>query len=205
MNFKYHLISGQKFSRLTVIEKDTSDPKKKQNWYICACECGKILSVKGCLLVSENRKSCGCLIKDKAIELGRKNKLSNGNATFNRLISSYKTGARTRRFLCNLLTEDFVRLFAGNCFYCGAAPKLYRAYGAASEFPYNGIDRFDNTRGYDLDNVVSCCYQCNRAKGTMTFQEFREWIDTLCSYQVNLPFPTPNNENFLLTDQQQET
>lgn len=51
-------LTGQKFSRLTVIKRDES---KKGTYWVCKCDCGKILSVRGDQLKSGNTKSCGCL------------------------------------------------------------------------------------------------------------------------------------------------
>ena len=51
---------GQKFGNLIVLERDFS--KKNDNAYwICKCDCGKILSVKGTYLRTGRTKSCGCL------------------------------------------------------------------------------------------------------------------------------------------------
>lgn len=46
------------------------------------------------------------------------------------------------------------------CHYCGEA------------IPTAGLDRVDNTKGYVLDNLVSCCTFCNAAKNTQTMDEF---------------------------------
>lgn len=60
--FKKYDLKGQKFGRLTVIDRD---PPESQ---LCQCECGKIISVVTCNLTNGNTKSCGCLQKDKASE-----------------------------------------------------------------------------------------------------------------------------------------
>lgn len=39
-------------------------------------------------------------------------------------------------------------------------------------YTYNGIDRVDNTKGYEETNVVPCCTVCNRAKMAHTQEEF---------------------------------
>lgn len=43
-------------------------------------------------------------------------------------------------------------------------------------FTYNGIDRLNNDEGYTVENTVTCCSVCNRAKHTMGFEAFRAWI-----------------------------
>jgi hypothetical protein len=52
--------TGQRFSRLVVIERDTSSNKGKARW-ICKCDCGTETSVIGGNLGSGAVKSCGCL------------------------------------------------------------------------------------------------------------------------------------------------
>jgi hypothetical protein len=36
-------------------------------------------------------------------------------------------------------------------------------------------DRVDSTRGYEVDNVVSCCRTCNIAKHDMPYGAFVAW------------------------------
>ena len=41
---------------------------------------------------------------------------------------------------------------------------------------YNGIDRVDSSKGYEYNNVVSCCKNCNSAKMQLSIKEFKEHI-----------------------------
>jgi hypothetical protein len=43
---------------------------------------------------------------------------------------------------------------------------------AREAWTYNGLDRVDRSKGHTSDNVVSCCWDCNRAKGDMTKEDF---------------------------------
>lgn len=54
---------GQKFGRLTVIERDLSKPTGHghDGYWICECECGNKISARTHSLKSENVRSCGCL------------------------------------------------------------------------------------------------------------------------------------------------
>ena len=58
-------LTGQKFNRLTVLERDMSQKTKRTLWK-CQCECGNICVVEGGHLRSGHSKSCGCLQKEKA-------------------------------------------------------------------------------------------------------------------------------------------
>lgn len=51
---------GQKFGRLTVIEKDKIKYKDGSVHWICKCQCGKIKSINGASLRKGNTTSCGC-------------------------------------------------------------------------------------------------------------------------------------------------
>ena len=55
-------LTGQKFGRLTVLERDKERVGGKAYW-ICQCDCGNITSlIEGSSLRKENgTRSCGCL------------------------------------------------------------------------------------------------------------------------------------------------
>ena len=52
------------------------------------------------------------------------------------------------------------------------------------DFRYTGIDRVDNARGYEKDNVVPCCETCNTAKRTMSVDELLEWVTRVYNKSV---------------------
>ena len=56
-------LTGEKFGRLTAIERVGSDKSKRAVW-LCRCECGKTTTVDSYSLKSGNTKSCGCLNTD---------------------------------------------------------------------------------------------------------------------------------------------
>lgn len=89
---------------------------------------------------------------------------------------SYNSMMRNLDFLLTL--EEFSKLIKMNCFFCDSPPnnrwKMKRKKN--NELIYNGIDRIDNNKGYFLENCVTCCSVCNRAKGTMSLKEFKEQI-----------------------------
>ena len=55
-------ITGQRFGRLTVIEKIPS--KNSNARWLCKCDCGKYTDVLGTTLRRGETKSCGCLRSD---------------------------------------------------------------------------------------------------------------------------------------------
>ena len=63
-------MKGRTFGRLKVLERHHSTPKKV--FWTCQCKCGKITVVDGWSLRSGETQSCGCLQRERAVEVGRK-------------------------------------------------------------------------------------------------------------------------------------
>lgn len=84
-------LTGQKFGRLTVLERAPNyiTPKgiQRSNWK-CQCDCGKIVTVIGTHLRNGNTKSCGCLQKEKAKQL-LKNYHENPNINYKLINKKY--------------------------------------------------------------------------------------------------------------------
>ncbi len=98
----------------------------------------------------------------------------------------YKCAAKKRGIDWSLTKERVLELFSGNCHYCGSPPSnVHKRTRTGKEFIYSGLDRVDSSKGYTLDNVVSCCKRCNSAKNDMTVEEFRAWL-TLVAKHMNI-------------------
>lgn len=62
---KFIDLTGQKFNRLTVVERAENTKDGKASWK-CICECGNEITVIGKDLRSGNTKSCGCYNRESA-------------------------------------------------------------------------------------------------------------------------------------------
>lgn len=64
-------LTGQKFNKLLVLERDMSKPKGKGHsaYWVCQCDCGNIKSVRTDKLRKGEIKSCGCLSKEVRTQL----------------------------------------------------------------------------------------------------------------------------------------
>lgn len=62
---------GQKFGRLTVIDR-LENTKNGQTRWLCKCECGNEISVQGNNLKNQHVKSCGCLNKELTYQRSKK-------------------------------------------------------------------------------------------------------------------------------------
>jgi len=72
--------------------------------------------------------------------------------------------AKNRNLSFSLTFEQYLCFTARPCTYCG-----FKFETAGS-----GLDRIDNSKGYENDNVTSCCKECNWARGaSFTAEEMR--------------------------------
>ncbi len=87
-----------------------------------------------------------------------------------------------RGYSFNLSKDDFKELTLQNCTYCGSEP-LYRINTHTTDnhgdYIYNGVDRVDNARGYEVDNCVTCCKLCNQMKMNLQLEEFKRHINKI--------------------------
>lgn len=74
----------------------------------------------------------------------------------------YIRRAATRAYDMMLTYEQFCEIINKPCYYCD--------HNVENEV--NGVDRFDNTKGYTIENCVPCCEMCNIMKSAHTFEEF---------------------------------
>jgi hypothetical protein len=99
----------------------------------------------------------------------------------------YTGGAKKRKLSFALTYEQFVHLIKRCCYYCGAPPFAERHNRSrTASILYTGIDRVDSAQGYVIDNVVSCCRNCNWAKGTKSVSEFYAWVNRVVAFQDSL-------------------
>ena len=157
---------GTRFTRLVVLSYAGS--KNNLATWLCKCDCGNTKQVTFSDLRRKRVQSCGCLVL----------RYEKGVAALTHLYNRYKREAKTRELTFGLSREYFKKLILNNCVYCGQMPlqefpKQLRLNGT---FLYNGIDRVDSDRGYEIDNCVSCCGGCNTAKMSFSETEFKQRI-----------------------------
>ena len=96
-----------------------------------------------------------------------------GEAAFNIHYGSYVRTAKKKRRAFELTREQFRKLVLQPCYYCNTPPeRKIQKRNCWGEFKANGIDRVNNDKGYTLDNVVSCCPECNYMKMSLSLEGF---------------------------------
>lgn len=179
-NKKLNIIIGEKYSRLTVLSPNGKD-KNGVILYKCLCDCGNIKDITGSNLKRGTHQSCGCLKRENSSKVGKERKgkshLPKGQAGLNHLYLQYKHGAKKRKLEFNLTKEQIAEISSKNCYYCDILPtQKMNVESEHGVYLYNGIDRLDNTKGYNIENCVPCCKQCNLAKNVLSYDEFISWV-----------------------------
>lgn len=146
----------------------------RNSYWLFKCQCGNVDKATGnSLQRSNNCKKCS--MKNKRKEYGE--------CSFNGLYLRYKHNAISRNLKFLLNKEEFKTLTKQNCYYCGTSPsEITKGKTAYGEYIYNGIDRIDSSLNYTIDNCVSCCTICNKAKNNLTKEQFSNWIARLIKH-----------------------
>lgn len=102
---KFKDLTGQKFGRLTVIERAGTSKGGKVLWLCeCSCEEHNQIVTSSSNLVTQNTKSCGCLHKESARKTGKANTLhGDTNARLYRIFR----GMKDRCY--NVKNKDYAR------------------------------------------------------------------------------------------------
>lgn len=86
---------------------------------------------------------------------------------------SYERNAKRRNQPFDLTYEQYLSLANAPCYLCGNKPNGN----------LNGIDRRNNTEGYNIRNCEPCCRMCNIMKNKHHLDEFLEHINKIVEYQ----------------------
>jgi hypothetical protein len=97
--------------------------------------------------------------------------------------SNYKTSAIRRNYSFDLSQEHFDNLIQENCYICGKK---------SDEIHTNGVDRFDNDIGYTVENVNSCCGECNFMKNDMEYNDFLEQLKKIFTHSSKIEMVKPS-------------
>lgn len=173
--YKYKRIEvGDRYGRWLVTAQGPTKLKTptstSNTTWVCLCECGNTKTVAQAHLVKGSSRSCGCLqrLMQQYVNHHPNPTGPSRMALMNEVRNSYIQSARKRQLSWEIRSGDFYTLIQDPCIYCGLVSE------DSSQF--NGLDRVDNSVGYAMCNVVTCCKTCNYAKHTMQLSDFLAWI-----------------------------
>jgi hypothetical protein len=161
-------ITGQRFDTLVALFPISNSDKGELIWE-CECDCGNITYSTSSDLKRGRTNIC-------SICVDKKSRLSPVKG----LYGNYRRGAEERNLNFNIDLETFETIIFKDCNYCLSPPmQTYKKEQAKCGIVYNGIDRKNNSIGYEIENVVPCCKFCNFAKSNSSVEEFGAWINRL--------------------------
>jgi len=183
MNTNRMIKPGDRFAKLTAI-KHVCTKEHYRRYFLFRCDCGneKILQISN--VATENTKSCGCLAKNNHTKRTNKmEKTKQGAKTA--IYLQYKRHAKSRGIPFELTKDELIAITHHDYHYCGQPPSnLKKTKNDQKGLLYSGVNRWDNKKGYTLDNCQPCCKICNYAKRDMTWQQFRAWITKAHNHQI---------------------
>lgn len=179
---------GDKKDKLTIVEVFPFDKEKGGTVLVVDCECGNRKKMTmSCLRGS---RTCGC---ERYTRLKRSEgaplrnipwRLAEGEAATRSLYKSYRNRALKKEIEFNLTMEHFKELISSECLFCGAPPSTTFGHVRYNgNIVYNGVDRLDNDFGYDVDNCVTACKECNLSKGRRSVLEFLDHATRITMHQ----------------------
>lgn len=138
-------LSGQKFGRLTVIERlfERRNHDYRSALWLCRCDCGNEVRTYAGYLKSGNTKSCGCLHKESVTKHGFRHlpeyNIWRGmiDRCYNEKNQHYSRYGGRGILICDEWKESFEAFYAD----MGSRPS-----------DEHSIDREDNDKGYSKDN-----------------------------------------------------
>jgi hypothetical protein len=140
-------LTGQKFGRLTVIERDKSKNSCAVFW-LCRCDCGKEVERRLPDLLHGYTTSCGCAVKQKLTKHGD----SNGR-------NNYERWKAMKKRCLNPNDRYYARYGGRGITVCSEWINSYEKYNEyISSLPHSNehgmtIDRIDNNKGYEPGNI----------------------------------------------------
>jgi hypothetical protein len=182
---KSHVVVAKEGDTIGEFKLVRSEYVGKNRIWVCQCKCGKEKVFWKYSAISR-QETCGCGT-DEAGFTGKQRR------SINSRMQGYKSGAAKRGFAWELSYEEFARITAKPCFYCGSEAKDWDCMSNAPslkldsphanpqdyKIKFSGVDRFDSDGDYTVDNCVPCCVTCNRAKSNLEFSQFKLHVERM--------------------------
>ena len=146
-----------------LLKKRFYKDKYRKSFDLWLCQCGTLLKRRS------NSKSKITCSKCKEIKVN-----FDVWKPIKSIYNKYQSSAWVREFSFNLDLTSFAILILSNCTYCDSSPSNRFKFSKGT-LAYNGIDRQNNSQGYQIGNSVTCCKTCNIAKLDKTVDEFIFW------------------------------
>jgi hypothetical protein len=177
---------GDKFGRVVVLKEAERRIMcgRKRRHFLVRCSCGIEFEVLAASICSGNTTSCGCYGRERRI--AARLIPDRESTALRHLFSAQKSGASKRGHDWCLTFEQFKSLVQSPCFYTGRKPSQVWKSSGGSFCVVNGIDRRNNSLGYEISNCIPCCKDVNYAKRALSEQDFLTMIKEVYENSIRL-------------------
>ena|ERR1035437_1262259 len=168
-------LTGQTIGRRTVMGRALKTDRR--TYWIVKCSCG---SIGKCRADGIHRPCHKCGRAKEQPKLRLRPFEARYNAWTKRAKKRYPVILTYEQFL--ILTE------VNTCHYC-TAPICWSEYlnkTKAGRQHGSNLDRKDSSKGYEVENVVVCCWRCNCGKSNLfTYDEWLQLAKVIRSWKVS--------------------
>jgi hypothetical protein len=144
-------LTGQRFGRLTVIERSPQNTPFGNARWLCKCDCGKRVTVSSGSLRSGNSQSCGCLHNEQVAERMTRHR----QARINNKTREYTAWTNAKERCHNPAVNHFKYYGGRGISVCPEWRNNFQAFydhvGPCP--PGKTLDRIDNNGNYEPGNV----------------------------------------------------
>jgi len=175
---------GKTFNNIEVLS--LSHVEKSRRFYDIKClRCNNLSYMRGDRFTGTQKlNTCRKCRQENAILTSKKR--ATPESVYSSLYAQCRKGASARNITFLISLEEFKKIITKDCYYCGVEPRLSstskRYNKTTTQIKHNGVDRFDNTIGYVLNNCVPCCKFCNHMKRDYTKDDFLNHIKKIFVY-----------------------
>lgn len=145
--------TGNRYTRLVVIERVPTPPGRIGAFWRCRCDCGVEKVVLGQQLRAGNTQSCGCLLRENGRNNGygnRRHGMSGHHKT-----KEYRAWVNMRQRCTNPRRKDFPQYGGRGITVCDRWNQSFDAFLAdmgCAPSPQHSLDRIDNNGAYEPCN-----------------------------------------------------
>lgn len=141
-------ISGQRYSRLTVIARAANTHDNRVQWD-CRCDCGAAITVRGDHLRTGHTQSCGCAFTDYLGE----SQIGALNRTHGQSGTPEHHAFKSARRRCNNPSPRYANWHGRGIKFLFTGFDQFIAEVGPRPSPMHSIDRIDNDGNYEPGNV----------------------------------------------------
>jgi len=175
MSRRFIDMTGRKFGRYTAQWPAGTHGQSYGVWWLCSCDCGELRTIRGEVLRSGATRSCGCARNEFRSEANKKagrNVRSECSKLQYSLWAAAKWRAKHKGLSFSIRPADI--LIPLVCPLLGISINQDPSGNRTGNSP--SLDRLDQDRGYDKDNILVMSWRANDLKADASLEELEKLV-----------------------------